>query len=105
MSENGAKVIAVIREIAAERPSYIYPGAGLYVARGRPGCPVGQALWRVGLIDADFERSELNDRSVTVFGAPPWNFDAGEIAWLQDFQEQADSRVRLGNAVAFASRP
>jgi len=44
MSENGAKVIARVREVAAERPDHVFGEMRVYVYADEPRCLVGRVF-------------------------------------------------------------
>lgn len=102
MSEKGQATIAGVREAADEEPWYVYNGQCVYVEGGRPGCIVGQGLWRKGYIDETFARSNRNALNASVFIDPPFDFDRDEIDWLLEVQHQQDNGVSWGRAVKMA---
>lgn len=98
MSEKGAAIIAAIREVAAESPDFVYKGMCQYVVNGQPGCLVGHALWRLGLIDEGIERYNTNDLKIKAFDLA-WAFDRAELAWLGHVQNRQDRGAPWGVAV------
>ncbi|AAN01683.1 hypothetical protein P755_gp071 [Mycobacterium phage Quink] len=69
-TEIGQKIITKIREIAAEKPDFVYqPPVNdyadhcVYVHGGQPSCIVGQALWKLGIIGPSLEvdRTRIDD--------------------------------------------
>ncbi len=102
------KLMAVVREVAAEKPDFVYDapyGGCVYVADKQPSCIVGQAAWRLGLIDASFEKDEMdNSAGVTTFlrtiGA---DLGDDETLYGREFldavQEKQDQGVPWGEAI------
>ncbi|AER47959.1 hypothetical protein SEA_JUICYJAY_115 [Mycobacterium phage JuicyJay] len=106
MSELGQKLINEIRMVAAGNPDYVYrddnPSCE-YVRGGSPSCLVGHGLWRLGLIDAEFETNRLN---VEVFDHL-WaelglEMDEEEVDWVQMVQERQDAGRTWGEAVGIS---
>ncbi|QXN74629.1 hypothetical protein SEA_JETAIME_68 [Mycobacterium phage JeTaime] len=69
-TEIGQKIITKIREIAAEKPDFVYQAPVndcadycVYVHGGQPSCIVGQALWKLGIIGPSLEvdRTRIDD--------------------------------------------
>lgn len=105
MSELGEQIIQAVRDIADERSIYTHGGPCRYVFDGEPACLVGHALWRVGLIDADFERSCWNREGVIDLldgEALGVKCDWPELQWLGAVQDAQDARIAWGEAVDIA---
>ncbi len=114
MSEIGQKIIAAVRDVAAKNPSFIYLNAALmgadgnfcvYVKDGDPSCLIGQALWKLGLIDAALEADDFNAvgaddllRSLPIGDS----LDPNEIEWLTRVQEMQDAEKPWSEAVEWA---
>lgn len=105
------KLVAAVREVAAEKPDHVYQtpanGTCAYVLDGQPSCIVGQAAWRLGLIDGSFEKHiEENTAGVTTFlrylGAAMDEDNEYEREFLDAVQEKQDQEVAWGEAVELA---
>lgn len=91
MSQQGEAIIAAVRQVADQAPFYVYEGACVYVRGGCPGCLIGQALWKLGLIDASLEQSHLNNEPVwEILGRLLTGVDRDEMAWLERAQTAQD---------------
>jgi hypothetical protein len=107
MSENGAKVIAGVREVATERPDHVFGEMRVYVYGDEPRCLVGHGLWRAGLIDRKFiKRRIANGASITSFEMRDVlkGFDQDEIDWLAMVQDQQDPRHTWSKSVEWADQ-
>ena len=118
MSKLGQDLIAVVRDIAAEKPNYIYHrhqsftednkpvSSCMYVHDGHPSCLLGFAMWSLGVIDESIERSPANVWGFTR-GLRWWihelkELDLAEWDWLGWVQHGQDSARPWGEAVASA---
>ncbi|MBO0676915.1 hypothetical protein JRC04_05520 [Mycolicibacterium sp. S2-37] len=123
MSEIGEKLIAAVRQAAAENPDFVYKVPELldedgntyldeygdvatvdgcvYVANGAPSCIVGHALWSEGLIDAAFDR--LNNDSIAALAGFFYNYHnktyaANKVVKLPGLEGLDEAEIRwLGN--------
>jgi hypothetical protein len=104
MSEKGQATIAAVREVAAARPDTVWTGYCAYVVGGKPGCLVGQGLWRAGVIDKHFsKRHVLNGAQIREL-QDFLKFDDDEIDWLAKVQVRQDVGDAWGQAVADADQ-
>lgn len=106
MSERGQATIAAVREVAAEQPDTIWSRYCAYVVDAKPGCLVGQGLWRAGLIDKHFaKRHALNGVSIGNDQLQNFlKFDDDETDWLAMAQDYQDMGHPWGKAVAYADQ-
>jgi hypothetical protein len=105
------RLVAAVREVAAEKPDFVYDapyGGCVYVADKQPSCIVGQAAWRLGLIDATFEKDDgINMSGVTTF-LRELGADLGDDEtlygreFLDTVQVKQDEGVPWGDAVEIA---
>jgi hypothetical protein len=110
-------VVAKVREVAAERPTYVYDnGTGGELSscfyrhgadRSEPGCIVGQALDRLGyVVPEDLEGRDsytiLNEALGTHFES--WESPANPAGakWIRGVQFQQDAGKPWGVAVEYA---
>ena len=108
MSEFGQKFIATVREVAAEHPDYVYdPGRCAYIVDGKPGCLLGQALWRMGIISPALGRQSHNDEDIVgLLDTIGLNLaiDEKEMDWVASAQALQDSNESWGDAVRITDR-
>lgn len=104
MSENGRRVIAAVREVAAERPNHVHSGDCVYVfdTKNEPGCLVGHGLWRVGLIDRAWARRHPSHNVMGIHGLPGFGLDNDEVRWLRVVQVNQDKHHTWQVAVELA---
>lgn len=103
MSEFGQRLIEEVRKVAAENPDLDYKAPCLYVKAGKPSCLIGQALWRLGVIDADFEQDSSNvDGMRGVLDRLSLRVDGSELEWLCDVQNAQDTWATWGGAIKYA---
>lgn len=124
MSEIGARLIAAVREIADEQPDYRYDearwGGCQYVVQEhdecgdliepdsevQPGCLIGQALWRLGIISGAFINNDLNVetsvKGLVSGGVIDRAITQNEIDWLEVVQDTQDGGRSWGHAVDYA---
>ncbi|OQW34540.1 MAG: hypothetical protein A4E20_11000 [Nitrospira sp. SG-bin2] len=108
MSENGQKVIAAVRRIAAEQPgkTYVAPRTTsyvpqcVYVLNGAASCLVGHGLWDAGLIAADFEDCDFNCTGIEY--VDDFEIDRKERTWLAYAQDAQDRGETWSTAVSEA---
>lgn len=93
MSEIGQKIIAAVRDVANNDPGHVYEHEKCrYVVDGRPACLIGHALWNVGLISGDIEKSTCNGEAVDYVAAfLGLDIDGSERDWLSNAQEVQDN--------------
>ncbi|MBO0676905.1 hypothetical protein JRC04_05470 [Mycolicibacterium sp. S2-37] len=108
MSEFGQKLIATVREVASEKPDFVYgDGQCRYVVDGQPSCLIGQALWRLDLIDASIESRDANHDGIDTLLERlvlDEDLDEAEVEWLEAAQTRQDNRAPWGVAVGDADR-
>lgn len=108
MSELGQQIIAEVRKIVAEDPSYRYEsGRCAYVLYGQPACLIGKALWNLDVIDASLEThlGGVNTEEVdTLAGALGLDIDPDEMLWLRAAQTTQDEHETWGYAIEVADR-
>jgi hypothetical protein len=104
MSENGRRVIAAVREVAAERPNHVHVGSCLYVfdTKDAPGCLVGHGLWRVGLIDRAWVRKHPTYNADAIDHLRIFAMDNDEVHWLRIVQVRQDHHHTWKVAVEWA---
>lgn len=111
MSERGQALINEVRMVAAKNPDFVYQapedpaGASrgcLYVHDGCPSCLVGQAMWNLGMIDAELEGEESNHCAIRFFPRISAILDDDEIAWLGRVQERQDNGEPWGHCVGIS---
>jgi hypothetical protein len=113
-------VVAKMRELAAERPDYVYDNEGMGNSmdgfsptscfyrhgedRERAGCIVGQALDRLGyVVPEELEGSTSTYVLNYIFGAGTATQEGmADIRWVRDVQSQQDIGSTWGKAVAHA---
>lgn len=110
MTEIGQTIINEIRMVAAADPDFRYdaPIAGggcVYVFDGKPSCLVGRALWRLGYIDAKFEKKSHNinfDAADDVLAGLDLILDEDEVEWIVRAQERQDNGESWGHSVGIS---
>jgi hypothetical protein len=102
-------VVAKVREVAAERPTYVYNNEGMsgYTSscfyrhgenRDRPGCIVGQALDRLGYVVPEMmEGSHATFVLHEIFGGPSDSED--RVRWVRNVQRAQDDGKTWAEAV------
>lgn len=111
----GEQLQEKVREIAAERPDYVYRGNGavgklgrcVYVRDGQPSCLIGHALWGLGLIDATLEQrgSGQGDNTGDIHSLADTlnlDIDSDSLDWLSQAQYRQDVGRPWGEAVQLA---
>lgn len=119
-TELGCKIIAGVREAAAEQPDRIYERIAVgiegdvrdatcvYVWEGQPSCLIGQGLWRAEVIDASFTYQEWNIEGIGELILSEWwtarwpELSVREVAWLRWAQQTQDARRAWSVAVTDA---
>jgi hypothetical protein len=110
MSNRGAKLIQIIRDLAAENPDFRYEfvrrsngteGCS-YVHEGQPSCIVGQAMWRAGLIDASLERSMDNIAGFSSLYPGMKTLSESEVDWISAVQQYQDIGEAWAEAIRYA---
>lgn len=114
----GEQIAQAIRDIAAERPDHVYvkgertdgiTAPCLYVRNGGPDCIVGQALWRLGVIDASLEGTPSNNQTAAgILGdlvrkevvAPITNHT---LDWIMEVQMRQDKLRPWGECISSAN--
>lgn len=109
MSETGQKLIAEIRQVAAERPNAIagIGGCVYLTSDGAPSCLVGHALVNLDLIGdgvPDVWDWNSEDFGYVYDKALGLEIDGGEVAWIQAAQTAQDDAFPWSEAVAKADR-
>lgn len=107
MSNRGQKLIKIIRDLAAEKPDFVYerPSLGafgngcVYVHAGQPSCIVGHAMWRAGLIDHSFEAMADNRHGFGSHITGMKTLTDREVQWLEEVQGQQDTGAAWSDAV------
>lgn len=112
----GEQLQEKVREIAAERPDYVYKGKGggvgkpgrcVYVRDGQPSCLIGHALWGLGLIDATLEQrgsgQGFNTGDIhSLADTLKLDIDSDSLDWLSHAQYRQDVGNTWGDAVQLA---
>ncbi|QAY06595.1 hypothetical protein SEA_COOKIES_65 [Mycobacterium phage Cookies] len=126
-TEIGQKIITKIREIAAEKPDFVYQAPVndcadycVYVHGGQPSCIVGQALWKLGIIGPSLEtdRTRIEDPepgcTASEGNTPNQSGSHGllkylglevspeEGFWIRAVQQNQDCRFAWGESVHLA---
>lgn len=107
MSNRGAKLIKIIRDLAAEKPDFVYERPGnyhdgkgcVYVHDGQPSCIVGHAMWRAGLIDDSFENMNYNHHGFGGHIPGMKTLTGREVQWLEEVQGNQDCGETWSDAV------
>lgn len=100
-------VVTKVRELAAERPEFIYPGevCSNITHNGCEACLIGQALQALGVPEVWFLNTPLMSqagvRSV-VLALQIQVIDERHIEWLQDVQSKQDAHRMWSDAVRLA---
>ena len=107
MSEDGQKLIAAVRAVAAEQPDLVYTDACQYVVKDgpgeyRPGCLIGHALWRLGMIDSFWYGDSSRNISQITALTKEFRLDTEEAYWLGVAQDEQDAQEPWGVAVRAA---
>jgi hypothetical protein len=104
-------VVAKVREVAAERPTYVYNNEGMseYTSscfyrhgenRDRPGCIVGQALDRLGyVVPTVMEGSHATSVLHEIFGVPSDSEIEAKVRWVRNVQRAQDAGRSWAQAV------
>jgi hypothetical protein len=102
-------VVAKVREVAAERPTYVYDnGTGGELSscfyrhgadRSEPGCIVGQALDRLGYVVPElWEGTNASSLLQSIF--PEVDRVDSRIFWVRSVQSAQDGGMSWADAVA-----
>lgn len=98
-------LVQEVRAVASELPDHIGkdPVVCLYVRQGRPSCLIGHALFRMGLIEAGFEYTDLNSEGIETLAEKWFELDSDQdyatLRWLSEVQVQQDNGLRWADAV------
>ena len=112
----GQKLIEIVRQKAAENPSFVYVperdretgrySACTYIRNGRPSCIVGHALFDAGLIDTSLEKTASN--SIPFYALADeleLGISTDELKWLGGVQKFQDNHRAWGQAVEWTDDP
>lgn len=109
MSNRGAKLIKIIRDLATEKPDFVYERPEIegdtgcvYVHDRQPSCIVGHAMWRAGLIDYSYELTPYNKQAFGDHLPGMATLTDREAQWLEEVQGQQDSGETWANSILSA---
>lgn len=101
-----ADIVRATREVAAERPDFVYvspllSGYCVYTHNGEPSCLFGHALLRLGLPMSCLEELSTNVAIATACRQLNIPLTDGEARSLADVQHAQDNGVPWGEAIGY----
>lgn len=104
MSDVGQRLIAAVREIAAENPDFVYDddpyGCVYFDGKGAPSCIMGHACSRLGLLVGEPNDVDGDTNISAVAKDLQWGLDRDELDWLEHVQRSQDRRTPWGECVS-----
>jgi hypothetical protein len=107
VSDIGQRLIAAVREIAAERPDHVYDSESdegcVYIDKdGNPSCIIGHAGYKLALITREPQGCWDSTDICAVSYELRWSLSNDELRWLSAVQTHQDRGVSWGAAVELA---
>lgn len=112
----GEQIIQAIRDVASEKPDFVYArpeGSSkcMYMHEGKPSCLIGQALFKLGVIDASIESVPSADHGNSAGAGSLLNYlgEQGKIdvsfsqrRWISEVQWNQDKGATWSDSVQAA---